>query len=108
VIKAPLSNSRERVRDFVPKLIELSEKVLYDDVWEGPGLSKRDRSLVTVAHDGGDDGQGRSGRRGAAVTAGSAHASGTRRSSAMRLARGASSICRMMSMSSACCCEGRT
>jgi hypothetical protein len=104
--KAPLSNSRERVRDFVPKLSELSEKVLYDDVWES--LSKRDRSLVTVAHDGGDDGQGRSRRRGAAVTAGSAHAPGTRKSSAMRLARGASSICRMMSMSSACCCEGRT
>jgi 4-carboxymuconolactone decarboxylase len=33
----------------VPKLIELSEKVLYGDVWERPGLSKRDRSLVTVA-----------------------------------------------------------
>ena len=34
---------------MVPKLIELSEKVLYGDVWERPGLSKRDRSLVTVA-----------------------------------------------------------
>jgi 4-carboxymuconolactone decarboxylase len=33
----------------VPKLIELSETVLYGDVWERPGLSKRDRSLVTVA-----------------------------------------------------------
>jgi len=30
-------------------LIELSEKVLYADVWERPGLSKRDRSLITVA-----------------------------------------------------------
>jgi hypothetical protein len=26
-----------------PKLIELSEKVLYGDAWERPGLSKRDR-----------------------------------------------------------------
>lgn len=34
---------------MVPKLIELSEQVLYGDVWERPGLSKRDRSLVTVA-----------------------------------------------------------
>jgi 4-carboxymuconolactone decarboxylase len=33
----------------VPKLIELSERVLYGDVWERPGLSKRDRSLITVA-----------------------------------------------------------
>jgi len=32
-----------------PKLIELSETVLYGDVWERPGLSKRDRSLITVA-----------------------------------------------------------
>lgn len=34
---------------MVPKLIELSESVLYGDVWERPGLSKRDRSLITVA-----------------------------------------------------------
>ncbi|HVQ77974.1 MAG TPA: carboxymuconolactone decarboxylase family protein [Candidatus Binatia bacterium] len=34
---------------MVPKLIELTEKVLYGDVWERPGLSKRDRSLITVA-----------------------------------------------------------
>jgi 4-carboxymuconolactone decarboxylase len=37
------------VRPVAPKLIELSEKVLYGDVWERPGLSKRDRSLITVA-----------------------------------------------------------
>jgi len=28
---------------------ELMNRVLYDDVWERPGLSKRDRSMVTVA-----------------------------------------------------------
>src|SRR5207248_370616 len=33
----------------VAKLVELSEKVLYADVWERSGLSKRDRSLITVA-----------------------------------------------------------
>jgi 4-carboxymuconolactone decarboxylase len=46
---AAASSAREEVRGVVPKLIELSEKVLYADVWERPGLSKRDRSLITVA-----------------------------------------------------------
>ena len=46
---APVSSAREEVRGVVPKLIDLSEKVLYGDVWERPGLSKRDRSLITVA-----------------------------------------------------------
>lgn len=32
-----------------PKLAELTEQVLFDDVWERPQLSKRDRSLITVA-----------------------------------------------------------
>ena len=43
------SSSRNEVRTVAPKLIELSETVLYGDVWERPGLSKRDRSLITVA-----------------------------------------------------------
>jgi 4-carboxymuconolactone decarboxylase len=33
----------------VPKLAQLGRDVLYGDVWERPGLSKRDRSLITVA-----------------------------------------------------------
>ena len=41
--------AREAVRAVVPKLIDLSEKVLFGDVWERPQLSKRDRSLITVA-----------------------------------------------------------
>ncbi len=45
----PPGSSRGDVRQVAPKLIELSEKVLYGDVWERPGLSKRDRSLITVA-----------------------------------------------------------
>jgi 4-carboxymuconolactone decarboxylase len=32
-----------------PKLAELTTEVLFGDVWERPGLSKRDRSLITVA-----------------------------------------------------------
>lgn len=37
-----------QVRDVFPKLGELTDKVLFADVWERPGLSKRDRSLATV------------------------------------------------------------
>ena len=43
------SPARDEVRGVVPKLVDLSEKVLFGDVWERPGLSKRDRSLITVA-----------------------------------------------------------
>ena len=43
------TSARSEVRTVAPKLIELSETVLYGDVWERPGLSKRDRSLITVA-----------------------------------------------------------
>jgi 4-carboxymuconolactone decarboxylase len=43
------SAARSEVRPVAPKLIELSETVLYGDVWERPELSKRDRSLITVA-----------------------------------------------------------
>lgn len=32
-----------------PKLADLTDKVLYGDVWERKELSKRDRSLVTVS-----------------------------------------------------------
>jgi 4-carboxymuconolactone decarboxylase len=47
--KTPSSAARDRVRDTVPKLIEVTENVLFGDIWERPGLSKRDRSLITCA-----------------------------------------------------------
>ena len=43
------SAARDQVRNIVPGLIELSERVLFGEVWERPGLSKRDRSLITCA-----------------------------------------------------------
>jgi 4-carboxymuconolactone decarboxylase len=46
---APPSNVRQRYGDIAPKFVELTEDVLFGDVWERPGLSKRDRSLITVA-----------------------------------------------------------
>jgi 4-carboxymuconolactone decarboxylase len=43
------SSARSEVRRVAPRLIELTESVVYGDIWERPGLSKRDRSLITVA-----------------------------------------------------------
>ena len=45
----PKSIARETMGDIAPKLVELTEQVLFGDVWERPGLAKRDRSLITVA-----------------------------------------------------------
>ena len=35
--------------DFSPKLVQITDDVLFGDIWERPELSKRDRSLITVA-----------------------------------------------------------
>ena len=37
------------IGDIAPKLVDLTDRVLFGDVWERPELSKRDRSLATVA-----------------------------------------------------------
>lgn len=39
----------EMIGDFAPKLVDLTDRVLFGDVWERLELSKRDRSLATVA-----------------------------------------------------------
>lgn len=39
----------DQIREYAPKLMELTDDVLFGDLWERPGLSKRDRSLITVA-----------------------------------------------------------
>jgi 4-carboxymuconolactone decarboxylase len=38
-----------RVRDVFPKLGELTDKVVFGDIWERKQLAKRDRSLITIA-----------------------------------------------------------
>jgi 4-carboxymuconolactone decarboxylase len=43
------SDDRAARAAFAPKLSQLGSEVLFGDVWERPGLSKRDRSLITVA-----------------------------------------------------------
>jgi 4-carboxymuconolactone decarboxylase len=43
------SRAQQLVGDFAPKLAQLTDDVLFGDVWERAELSPRDRSLVTVA-----------------------------------------------------------
>jgi len=43
------SRAQQLMGDFAPKLAELSDDVLFGDVWARAELSQRDRSLITVA-----------------------------------------------------------
>lgn len=43
------TRAQQLIGDFAPKLVDLTDNVLFGDVWERPELSPRDRSLVTVA-----------------------------------------------------------
>jgi len=46
---APPSRAQRLFGDVAPKLAQLTDDVLFGDVWARPGLSPRDRSLVTVS-----------------------------------------------------------
>jgi 4-carboxymuconolactone decarboxylase len=48
-VSQPPASGRDAVRSTVPKMIEVTENVIYGDIWERPDLSKRDRSLVVLA-----------------------------------------------------------
>ena len=41
--------ARKAFGDIAPALADYTDKVLFGDVWQRPGLSPRDRSLITVA-----------------------------------------------------------
>jgi len=41
--------AQKTLGDVAPKLAQLTDDVLFGDVWERPQLSKRDRSLITCA-----------------------------------------------------------
>src|SRR6266516_1592849 len=41
--------ARKSFGHIAPALAEITDKVLFGEVWERPGLSPRDRSLITVA-----------------------------------------------------------
>jgi 4-carboxymuconolactone decarboxylase len=44
-----MTTVQKMIGDIAPKLAEITDDVLFGDVWERPGLAKRDRSLITVA-----------------------------------------------------------
>lgn len=44
-----VGGGRRMFGDFAPKLAELTDDVLFEDVWNRPELCARDRSLITVA-----------------------------------------------------------
>jgi len=46
---APQTPIQKRFGSLAPKMADLTDNVLFGDVWERPQLSKRDRSLVTVS-----------------------------------------------------------
>jgi 4-carboxymuconolactone decarboxylase len=48
VVVEDQSAAQKAIGELAPKLVELTDEVLFGDVWERPGLSKRDRSLITV------------------------------------------------------------
>jgi 4-carboxymuconolactone decarboxylase len=47
--KTGQTRAQQVMGDIAPKLADLTDNVLFGDVWERPGLAKRDRSLVTIS-----------------------------------------------------------
>jgi 4-carboxymuconolactone decarboxylase len=45
----PKFTAQDLIGDIAPKLAEITDQILYADIWERPALAKRDRSLITVA-----------------------------------------------------------
>jgi 4-carboxymuconolactone decarboxylase len=45
----PQTPARRLLGEMAPKLAELTDNVLFGDIWARPQLSRRDRSLVTVS-----------------------------------------------------------
>jgi 4-carboxymuconolactone decarboxylase len=43
------SRAQRLLGDFAPKMVSLTDDVLFGDIWERAELSPRDRSLITVA-----------------------------------------------------------
>ena len=46
---ATIGIGQHSMGDIAPKLAALTDQVLFGDIWERPGLSKRERSVATVA-----------------------------------------------------------
>ncbi len=43
------TTAHNMIGDIAPKLAEITDGVLFDDMWARPDLSPRDRSLITVS-----------------------------------------------------------
>lgn len=47
-VKAPRA-SIEKMKELSPTFAKLTDEVLFDDIWNRPGLSPRDKSLITIS-----------------------------------------------------------
>lgn len=45
----PKPSARDMIGDLAPKFTEITDNILFDDIWERPGLAKRERCLITIA-----------------------------------------------------------
>lgn len=48
-MKRPSAAKGDELRTVAPDFVELTDRVLYGEVWERDGLAARDRSLLTIA-----------------------------------------------------------
>jgi 4-carboxymuconolactone decarboxylase len=44
-----LTVAQKKFGDFAPKIVELTDDVLFGDIWKREELSPRDRSLITIS-----------------------------------------------------------
>ena len=47
-VKAPRANI-EKMKELSPGFAKLTDEVLFNDIWNRPGLSARDKSLITIS-----------------------------------------------------------
>lgn len=48
-MKKPSGSKGDELAAVVPALTDYTDRILYNEIWERPILSKRDRSLITIS-----------------------------------------------------------
>ncbi len=48
-MKRPAAHTSSELSAVVPAFVDITDRILYGEVWDRPELSKRDRSLITIA-----------------------------------------------------------
>jgi 4-carboxymuconolactone decarboxylase len=48
-MQKPISDTDKQIQATAPAFADYTENLLFNEVWERPDLSKRDRSLITIA-----------------------------------------------------------